>query len=289
MGVRNLKQPTSDFSRTHRDVPPANLHHEFKFLVLPDNNYSIVGARICSYIHVTNNFKNMPKVTETPFMVGMNGKDVKPCGTILRYEDIEPELLITPETPKLTRVLPAQFFYEKRLFFFLIRKYEPGEKASFPKGGFEVRDEGGALRSFELDQVIIHPQVIKHQKTLEKMARRAEKEQAKRERKSKKNERNREKIERQKKSGGRRGRPALDPVEKARREAEKVTRAQKSGGKRGRPKGTGTPKAPKAPKPAGTGKRGRPALSAEAIATRVAARAQVKARSGGKRGRPKKR
>ncbi len=229
----------------------------------------------------------MPKVIETPFMVGMNGKDIQQCGTILRYEDIEPELLLTAETPKMTRVLPAQFFYEKRLFFFFIKRYEPGEKKSFPNGGFEVRDEGGALRSFELDQVILHPQVIKHRKTLEKMARRAEKEQAKRERKNKKGERAKEKAERQKRSGGKRGRPALDPAEKARREAEKAARAQKSGGKRGRPKGSGAPKEPKAPKPAGTGKRGRPALSAEARAAKASAKAEVRARSGGKRGRPK--
>ena len=226
----------------------------------------------------------MPKVIETPFIVG--GAQ---CGTILRYTDVEPELMVTAETPSRTRVLPSQFFYEKRLFFFLIKRYEPGEKATFPKGGFEVRDEGGALRSFELDQVIIHPQVIQHKKTLEKMARRAEKEQAKRERKNKKSERTREKAERQKRSGGKRGRPALDPVEKARREAEKVSRAQKSGGKRGRPKGTGALKTPKTPKVEGTGKRGRPALSAEAKAARAAVQAQVKARSGGKRGRPKKR
>jgi len=188
----------------------------------------------------------------------------------------------------LTRVLPSTYFYEKRLFFFLINRWEPGQKASFPNGGFELRDEGGALRSFDLDQVIIHPQVIKHKKTLEKMARRAEKEQAKRERKSKKGDRERQKEERQKRSGGKRGRPALDPAEKARREAEKSARAQKSGGKRGRPKGSGAPRVPKAPKPAGTGKRGRPALSAEAIAAKAAAKAQVRARSGGKRGRPSK-
>lgn len=228
----------------------------------------------------------MPKVIETPFMVGMNGKDIQQCGTILRYEDIEPELLLTAETPKLTRVLPSPFFYEKRLFFFLIKRHEPGEKG-FPNGGFEVRDEGGAMRSFDLDQVIIHPQVIKHKKTLEKMARRAEKEQAKRERKNKKGERAREKQERQKRSGGKRGRPALDPAEKARREAEKAARAQKSGGRRGRPKGSGVPKEPKAPKPAGTGKRGRPALSDAQRAAKVAAKAEVRARSGGKRGRPK--
>ena len=225
----------------------------------------------------------MPKIIETPFIVGE-----APCGTILRYEEIEPELLLTAETPKMTRVLPSPYFYEKRLFFFLIKRYEPGEKASFPKGGFEVRDEGGAMRSFELDQVILHPQVIKHKKTLEKMARRAEKELAKRNRKLKKGISAAEKAERQKRSGGRRGRPALDPAEKIRREAEKAARAQKSGGKRGRPKGSGEPKEPKAPKPAGTGKRGRPALSAEARAAKETARAQVKARSGGKRGRPSK-
>ena len=223
----------------------------------------------------------MPKVFETPFIVGE-----APCGTILRYEEVEPELMITADTPQKTRVLPAPYFYEKRLFFFLIKRYEPGEKASFPHGGFEVRDEGGAMRSFELDQVIIHPQIIQHQKTLEKMARRAEKEQAKRERKNKKGERAIEKAERQKRSGGRRGRPALDPAEKARRESEKIVRAQKSGGRRGRPKGSG---APKVPKPAGTGKRGRPPLSAEAQAAKVVAKAQISARSGGKRGRPKKR
>lgn len=226
----------------------------------------------------------MPKVLETPFIVG--GAQ---CGAVLRYAEVEPELQISADTPQKTRVLPAPFFYEKRLFFFLIKRYEPGEKASFPKGGFEVRDEGGAMRSFDLDQVIIHPQVIQHKKTLEKMARRAEKEQAKRERKLKKGERVRDKEERQKRSGGKRGRPALDPAEKARREAEKAARSQKSGGKRGRPKGSGAPKEPKAPKPAGTGKRGRPALSAEQKAAKASAKAEVRARSGGKRGRPKKR
>ena len=222
----------------------------------------------------------MPKVIEVPFMVGE-----AQCGVIQRYEEIEPELVLTAETPKMTRVLPAPYFYEKRLFFFLIKRYEPGETASFPNGGYEVRDEGGAKRSFDLDQIIIHPQVIKHKKTLDKMARRAEKEAKKRERQRKKGERE----AKPKNTTGKRGRPALDPAEKARREAEKASRAQKSGGKRGRPKGSGEPKAPKAPKPAGTGKRGRPALSAEAIAAKVAARAQVRARSGGKRGRPKKR
>ena len=204
------------------------------------------------------------------------------CGVFSAYEEIEPELTITPDTPKMSRVLPAPFFYEKRLFFYLINRVEPGSKAGFPNGGFEVRDEGGALRSYDLDQVIIHPHVIKHQKTLDKMARKAEKEKAKRDRERKRTERAAAKP---KNTTGKRGRPALDPAVKAAREAEIAARAERSGGKRGRPKsGVSTPKTLK---PTG-GKRGRPALTSEAIAARAQAKAVVRARSGGKRGRPKR-
>jgi len=215
------------------------------------------------------------KLLEKDFIVG-GGR----CGTTLHYDEVEPELQVTPETPKLTRVLPSPFFYEKRLFFYLIKRYEPGEKRTFPQGGYEVRDEGGALRSYNLDQVIIHPAVIKHKKTLEKMAHKAEKEARKRDRKIKK-------VERKVSTGtGRRGRPALDPVLKAARAAEQAARAQKSGGKRGRPKSMNT--VPKPPKVSTGGRRGRPALSPEAHAAKVAAQTATRARSGGKRGRPKR-
>ncbi len=218
------------------------------------------------------------KVIEKPLIVSGNQ-----LGTFMAYTEIEPELTVTPETPKMSRVLPAPFFYEKRLFFYLIRRIEPGGKPGFPNGGFEVRDEGGALRSYDLDQVIIHPQVIKHQKTLDKMMRRAEKEQAKRNREMKKRERG---ARPPKNTTGKRGRPALDPAVKAAREAEKAARASRSGGKRGRPAST-TPKVLSmvAPKPAG--KRGRPALTPEVITQRASARAATRARTGGKRGRPK--
>lgn len=215
------------------------------------------------------------KVIEKPLIVSGNQ-----LGTFMAYTDIEPELTVTPETPKMSRVLPAPFFYEKRLFFYLIRRIEPGGRPGFPNGGFEVRDEGGALRSYDLDQVIIHPQVIKHKKTLDKMMRRAEKEQAKRNREMKKRERA---TRPPKNTTGKRGRPALDPAVKAAREAEKAARATRSGGKRGRPAG-----APKAPKVLSTGgRRGRPALTPEAIAQRASTKAATRARSGGKRGRPK--
>jgi len=220
----------------------------------------------------------MPKVIEKDLLVG--GFKL---GAFLAYNEVEDELAITPDTPKLTRVLPAPFFYEKSLFFYLLQRWEPGEKASFPNGGYEVRDDGGAVRSFDLDQLILHPHIIKHQKTLDKMIRRAEREQLKRERQRKKGERARE--PKPKSATGRRGRPAMDPELKAKRESEKVDRAQKSGGKRGRPKSTAAPKPPKA---AGTGKRGRPPLTAKAIAVKEASKAQISARSGGKRGRPSK-
>ena len=150
-------------------------------------------------------------------------------GTYLAYEDVEPELA---EVKFGDRVLPAPFFYEKKLFFWLIKRYEPGEKETFPNGGYEVRDEAMAIRSYDLDQVILHPAIIKHKKTLDKMVRRAEKEQRKRERK-------RDKVQKVvSATGGRRGRPALDPEEKARRAESKKESAVKSGGKRGRPKST---------------------------------------------------
>ena len=204
------------------------------------------------------------------------------CGVFSAYEEIEPELLVTPDTPKMSRVLPAPFFYEKRLFFYLINRVEPGSKAGFPNGVFEVRDEGGALRSYDLDQVIIHPHVIKHQKTLDKMARKAEKERAKRERQYKKAARD----AKPKNKTGKRGRPALDPAVKAAREAEMIARSQRSGGKRGRPKSTEGKVVPVL-KPSG-GRKGRPALTPEALAARAQAKAAVRARSGGKRGRPKR-
>jgi len=213
------------------------------------------------------------KVLEKDFIVGGSK-----LGTYLVYQDIEPELA-TPQ-PR-DRVLPAPFFYEKRLFFFLIKRHEPGTPF-WPNGGYEVRDEGGAIRCFDLDQIILHPAVIKHKKTLDKMMRRAEKEQKKREREMKR----RSKPMKEKVPGTRRGRPALDPAVKAARDAEKIARTKRSGGKRGRPAST-TPKVLSSAVTVPKGKRGRPSLTNEVIAQRVSQRAATRARTGGKRGRPK--
>ena len=197
-------------------------------------------------------------------------------GTYLAYDEVEENFL--PTTPGV-RVLPAPFFYDKKLYFEFFHRYEPGEKLTFPKGGYEVRDMMGGIRSYDLDQIIIHPAVLKQKKLIEKMARKAEKQAKVRERKIKK-------VAKEAKiKHGRRGRPALDPAIKAAREAEKNAKTIRSGGKRGRPKSQNTIEK----KPIATGgKKGRPPLSAEAKAQKLLNKAAVTARSGGRRGRPPK-
>jgi hypothetical protein len=197
-------------------------------------------------------------------------------GSFLAYDEIEEEFVATE---KGVRVLPAPFFYDKKLYFELWKRYEPGEKKTFPNGGYEVVDVSGGIRSYDLDQIIIHPAVLQHKKMLDKMARRAEKQ-------AKKRERNMKKIARENKpKHGRRGRPAIDPTLKAARAALKVEAGVRSGGKRGRPKST-EPKTVSTPK-VSSGRRGRPSLTPEVLARRVADKAAMQKRSGGKRGRPK--
>lgn len=207
------------------------------------------------------------QLIETPFLVG--GEQ---CGTVKRYINIEPELSVFKPHD---RVLPAPYFYEGRLYFSLIRQREAGEPG-WPDGGYEVRDSAGASRCFGLDQVIIHPSVIKHKKTLRMMNRSDEREAVAVARG--------EKPKKEKVEGGRRGRPALDPDVVIARAAEKVARGERSGGKRGRPASGVTPKTPKAPT---GGKRGRPSLTSEMISSRADQKALVKVRTGGRRGRPK--
>jgi len=137
------------------------------------------------------------KLIETPFMVGEDQ-----IGTVKRYADIYPELA-SPQ-PR-DRVLPAPYFYETRMYFSLIKQREPGEPG-WPRGGYEVRDEGGASRCFDLDQVILHPSVIKHRRTLNMM------------------------------NGGKRGRPSLTSEMISSRADQKALVKARTGGRRGRPK-----------------------------------------------------
>ena len=210
------------------------------------------------------------KVIEKDFVVG---------GAVLStynaYSDVEPELL---KFRPGVRVLPAPFFYENGTAFTLITQHEIGAPF-YPNGGFEVRDGGGGTRHYDLDQVIVHPAIIKHKPTLDLMTRREEREVAAAERAVLRGDKVKVKVE-----GARRGRPAIDPAVKAAREAEKVLRAQRSGGRRGRPaSGIAKPQTVKTT----SGKRGRPSLSAAQVQAKANAIAATKARSGGRRGRPK--
>ena len=210
------------------------------------------------------------KVIEKDFVVGGSK-----LGTYNAYEDIEPELM---RYRPGQRVLPAPFFYETGDTFTLIAHHEPGTRF-YPNGGFEVRDSGGGVRHYDLDQVIVHPAIIKHKPTLDLMTRREEREAAAAERAVLRGDKVKVKVE-----GARRGRPAIDPAVKAAREAEGVLRAQRSGGRRGRPaSGIAKPQTVKAT----SGKRGRPALSTTQVQAKATAKAATKARSGGRRGRPK--
>lgn len=213
------------------------------------------------------------KINERDWIMGEHK-----IGTQLFYSDVEPELQASVPG---TRVLPAAYFYEKGTRCELLKRWEPGEYRLMPNGGFEVWVEDGGRRYFELDQVIVHPAVIKHQKSLDKMMRKAEKEQAKRDRQY-------NKVAREvSKGNGKRGRRPMDPAEKARREQEKAARAEKSGGRRGRPKSGSVVSTPKAYTPTG-GKRGRRPLAPEALAARAQEKAARAIKSGGKRGRPKR-
>jgi len=211
------------------------------------------------------------RIEERDFVVGE-----AVVGKIPYYADVEPELM---DMKKGDRVLPAQFFYEKRVYYELFAIHEPGTPG-FPRGGITVVGHDGHRRYYDLDQVILHPQIIKHKKTLDKMMRKAEKEQAKRMKQY-------NKAQREAKKAGKRGRKALSPEERAQREADRAARAIKSGGKRGRPKGSAV-STPKVYVPTG-GKRGRRPLDPEVKAARALEKSARTIRSGGKRGRPKSR
>jgi hypothetical protein len=211
------------------------------------------------------------KLAERDFIVG--GHKI---GTIPFYTEIDP--ILQAYTPGV-RVLPAAFFYERGGRFELIKRHEPGAYALMPNGGFEIAAEGGSRRYYDLDQVIVHPAVVKHRQALDLMERKDEKDERARVRDVERNSRPR--VE-----GGRRGRPAIDPTIKAQREADKATRAEKSGGKRGRPKSEFT--APRAIKIPTGGVRGRRPLDPSIKEARAREAVARTAKSGGKRGRPKR-
>lgn len=196
-------------------------------------------------------------------------------GTRKAYEDVPAELNMFA---KGVRVLPADMFYENGLFTF-ISKHEPGEPG-WSEGGFELYDDGGGKRNYYLDQVILHPQVINHRPTLRmiKGIDEADKE----------SKHIAKALRDPNAPAQKRGRKPLDPEEKARREEAKAEQATRSGGKRGRP-AIQRPEGYVAPVKVLTGgKRGRKPLDPAVKAEREQMRLAASIKSGGKRGRPKK-
>ena len=138
------------------------------------------------------------------------------------------------------RVLPVTYFEDPSIHFTLKAVYQPGDKKTFPNGGFEVYGPEGSVFNYELDQLVMHPFHYRMMNYFSK-AQNVVKEKVdtgikgKRGRPAMDPELKKVKLE-YKPTGGKRGRPAMDPELKAIKDAEKVERAARSTGKRGRPK-----------------------------------------------------
>ena len=74
------------------------------------------------------------------------------------YADVDPQYM---EFKKGDRVLPAPYFEDRKIMFTFCKQHEPGEKG-WPQGGYDVYGPTGDCRAFYLDQLILHPDIIKH-------------------------------------------------------------------------------------------------------------------------------
>ena len=155
-----------------------------------------------------------------------------------RKHFVDIDLKFTKFAPKC-RVLPANYFEEPNTMFTLKARYEPGENKYFPNGGFEVVHSEGGTYNYYLDEVVVHPFELGMYKFFTKS------ENVVKEKISTgiPGRRGRPKKDGELKTklvyvptGGKRGRPALDPILKAAKDVEKVERSKNSNGRRGRPK-----------------------------------------------------
>ena len=164
-------------------------------------------------------------------------EDVTVFPTRKFYVDVDDKF--TNFTPKC-RVLPITYYEEPTMLFELKAKHAPGEKSTFPNGGFEVYGPDGGIYNYDLDQVVVHPFQLKMIKYFTKS------EGVVKEKVSTglPGKRGRPSIDPSLKktltayvpTGGSRGRKAMDPALKAAKDAEKAERTKNSNGKRGRPK-----------------------------------------------------
>lgn len=164
-------------------------------------------------------------------------EDVTVFPTRKFYVDVDAKF--TNFTPKC-RVLPVVYYEDPTTHFELKKIYAPGEKRTFPNGGFEVYGPDGGVYNYDLDQVVVHPYQLKMMKYFTKT------ENVVKEKVSTgvKGKRGRPSIDPSLKktltayvpTGGARGRKPMDPALKAIKDAEKAERTMRSGNKRGRPK-----------------------------------------------------
>jgi hypothetical protein len=151
------------------------------------------------------------------------------------FVDVDPKF--TNFTPRV-RVLPANYFEDPHNSFTLKAVYQPGENKYFPKGGMEVYHSEGAVYSYYLDEVIVHPYVLGMRKFFTKSENVVKEKVStgtpgKRGRPKKDGELKTKAV--YVPTGGSRGRKPMDPALKAVKDAEKAERAKNSNGRRGRP------------------------------------------------------
>jgi hypothetical protein len=73
------------------------------------------------------------------------------------YSDVDPQYM---DFRKGDRVLPAPYFEDRKIMFTFKEYYEPGTKG-WPDGGYDVYGPTGDIRAYYLDQLILHPDIIK--------------------------------------------------------------------------------------------------------------------------------
>jgi hypothetical protein len=138
------------------------------------------------------------------------------------------------------RVLPVTYFEDPSIHFTLKAVYAPGEKRSFPNGGFEVYGPEGNTFNYELDQLIMHPFHYRMMNYFSK-AQNVVKEKITTGEKGRRGRPRKDPSELKTQviyvpTGGTRGRKPMDPELKALKEAELLEKRKNSNGRKGRPK-----------------------------------------------------
>ena len=154
------------------------------------------------------------------------------------YAEVEPKFF---NFTKTCRVLPATYFNEPNTIFWLKAQFAPGEKRTFPNGGFEVYGPEGSTHNFDLDQVVVHPYSLRMMKYFSKSEGTVK-----------------DKVVKIMGNGGKRGRPKIDPLLK-----KTLLTYVPTGGKKGRKRMSDEDRAIRdakvaAKKVGSTGKKGRP-------------------------------